>query len=238
MNRQTRKQLKTDEFAQELGQTFSFLKEHRTESIRYGLIGLAVIVLGAGYYFYSRHEGVVREDALAEAMKIDDAIVGPADTATNKAFPTKDAKVQARAKALNDMATKYRGTTEGAIAAIFLAADQVDAGNYAAAEKAYKDVVDSAPKEYASLAEVSLADVYSVEGKTEDAEKLLRYRIDHPTELVSSDAAKLELADVLASANPTEALKLVEPLRSSAHTVISKEAINEVARINSTAHKP
>ncbi len=237
MNRQTRKQLKTDKFAQEVGDTFSFLNEHRSESIRYGLIGLAVIVLGAGYYFYSRHQAAVREDALASAMRIDNAIIGTADTLTNKAFPTEEAKQQARTKAFSDLATKYHGSSEGAIAAIYLGADQADKGNYADAEKVYKDVVDSAPKVYAAAAEVSLAQLYAGEGKTQEAEKLLRYRIDHPAELVSSDAARLDLADVLANTNPAEALKLAEPLRNSPHPAISKEALNIVSRINMTAHK-
>ncbi len=237
MDRQTRKQLKTDKFAQEVGDTFAFIGEHKDEAVRYGLIALAVVVLAGGYYFYSRHQASVREDALAEAMKVDDSIVGPADTLTNKAFPTKEAKTAARTKAFTDLSTKYRGTTEGAIGGIFVAAQLADSGQYADAEKAYKDVVDSAPKEYSALAEVSLAQVYSAEGKTSEAEKLLQYRIDHPTELVSSDEAKLALGDVLAKSNPTAALKLVEPLRTSTRQAISKEAINEVGRINTLAHK-
>jgi hypothetical protein len=74
VDRQTRKQLKTDKFAQDLGNTFSFLNEHRTESIRYGLIGLAVIILGVGYYFYSRSQATAREAALEKAMQIDPRI--------------------------------------------------------------------------------------------------------------------------------------------------------------------
>jgi predicted negative regulator of RcsB-dependent stress response len=236
VNRQTRKQLKTDKFAQEVGDTFSFLSEHRSESIRYGLIGLAVILLGAGYYFYNRHQGAVREDALAAAMRIDNAVIAQADTPTNKAFPTEEAKQQARKKAFSDLATKYHGTSEGAIGAMYMGADQADKGDYASAEKIYKDVVDSSPKVYAAAAELSLAQVYAAEGKTAEAEKLLRYRIDHPAELVSSDAAKLDLADVLATVNPAEALKLAEPLRNSPHPAISKAALNLVSRINMTAH--
>lgn len=236
MRRQTRKQLKTDKFAQEVGETFSFLSEHRTESIRYGLIGLVVILLGAGYYFYNRHQATAREDALAQALRIDDAIIAPADTLTNKAFPTQQAKDDARLKAWSDLASKYHGTTEGGIAGIYLAADQADKGNFANAEKIYKDVVDSAPKLYAAQAELSLAQVYAAEGKTQDAEKLLQDRIDHPSELVSSDEAKLELAELLSTANPAEALKLAGPLRNSNHPAVSKEAINVVGRINMSGH--
>lgn len=237
MRRQTRKQLKTDKFAQEVGETFSFLNEHRTESIRYGLIALVVILLGAGYYFYHSHQAVVREDALAQALRIDDAIIGPADTLTNKAFPTQAAKDDARLKAWTDLATKYHGTTEGAIAGIYLASDQADKGNYASAEKLYKDVADSAPKLYAAQAQLSLAQVYGAEGKTQELEKVMQNLVDHPSELVSSDEAKLYLAALLSTANPAEALKLAGPLRSSNHPAISKEALNIVGKINLSGQK-
>jgi hypothetical protein len=237
VNRQTRKQLKTDKFAQEVGETFSFLSEHRSESIRYGAIGLAVIVLGAGYYFYNRHQATVREAALAQAMRVADAVIGTADTPTNKAFPTQEAKDQARSAAFTDLWTKYHGTAEGSVGGMYIGADLADKGNYAGAEKIYLDVVDSAPKVYVPAAEVALVGVYKAENKTQDAEKLLRDIIAHPSELVSSDAAKLDLADLLAQSNPKEALALAEPLRQSDHVAISKEAINVVGRINSTSHK-
>jgi len=237
VNRQTRKQLKTDKFAQEVGQTFSFLSEHRSESIRYGVIGLAVILLGVGYYFYNRHQATAREAALAEAMRVSDAVIGTADTPTNKAFPTQEAKDQARKKAFLDLWTKYHGTAEGSIGGMYIAADFADQGKYPDAEKIYLDVVGSAPSVYVPEAKLALVGVYKAENKTAEAEKLLRDLIAHPTELVSADAAKLDLADVLAQAKPAEALKLAEPLRQSDHTAISKEAINEVGRINSTSHK-
>jgi predicted negative regulator of RcsB-dependent stress response len=232
VKRQTRKQLKTDNFAKDVGLTFSFLNEHRTETIRYGLIGLAVVILGVGYYFYSRYQATAREAALTDAMKVDEAIIGPSPSPTNINFPTQAEKDKARTKAFTDLALKYHGTVEGAIGGIYVAAEQSDKGNFAAAEKMYKDVVDSAPDDYASEARISLAHVYAAEGKTAEAEKLMRYQIDHPTALVSKDEATLELADILAPTNRDEALKLVGPLRS-ARTAVSKVALSEYGRISS-----
>jgi predicted negative regulator of RcsB-dependent stress response len=233
VDRQTRKQLKTDKFAQDLGNTFSFLSDHRSEAIRYGLIGLAVIILGVGYYFYSRNQATAREAALEKAMQIDQAIIAPNPTPTNINFPTQAEKDKARTQAFSDLATKYHGTSEGAVGGIFIAAEQSDKGNFAAAEKIYKDVMDSAPEDYSSLARISLAHVYAAENKTPEAEKLLRYLMDHPTALVSKEEATLELGDVLSKSNCKEALKLIEPLRTS-RTVISKIALSEVGRINAT----
>lgn len=235
MDRHTRKQLKTDKFAQEVNDTFSFLNEHRAESIRYGLIALGVIVLVGGYFLYTRHETTVREAALAEAMRYDEAIIGPADTVTNKAFPTQAAKDAARTKAFSDLYTKYHGTTEGSVGGLYIAADYADQGKYGEAEKIYKDVVDSAPKIYSSIAELSLAQVYSAEGKADEAEKLLKNRVDHPTELVSSDAAKIDLAQVYASnGKAPDALKLLDPLRQSTHSAVSKQALTQYSDITLT----
>lgn len=232
MNRQTRKQLKTDKFAQEVNETVSFLSEHRAESIRYGLIALAVAVLVGGYFLYNRHQATVREAALAEALRIDEGIIGPADTPTNKAFPNQEAKGKARAKAFSDLYTKYHGTTEGSIGGIYMAADLADLGKYEAAEKIYKDVVDSAPKVYATQAELSLAQIYAAEGKNSDAEKIYRKYIDHPTELISSDAAKLYLADMLTRTDPKQALSLAQPLTNSSHVYISQQALNVTSRVH------
>jgi predicted negative regulator of RcsB-dependent stress response len=237
VRRQTRKQLKTDKFAQDVGLTFSFLNEHRSETIRYGLIALAVVILGVGYYFYSRHQAEAREEALAAAMKIDEAVIAPNPTPTNINFATQAEKDKARTQAFADLATKYHGTAEGAVGGIFIGAEKADKGDLVAAEKIYKDVMDSAPAEYAAQARVSLAYVYAAEGKTPEAEKLMRYLIDHPTALISKDEATLELGNILAKSKPAEALKLIEPLRDSHRTAISKAALTEVGLINMAGGK-
>jgi predicted negative regulator of RcsB-dependent stress response len=231
VKRQTRKDLKTDKFAQDIGLTFSFLNEHRTETIRYGLIGLAVIILGVGYYFYSRQQAAVREEAMTAAMRIDEATISPTPTPPSLNFATQAEKDKARTQAFTDLATKYHGTAEGAVGGIYIAAEQSDKGNFAAAEKIYKDVMDSAPEEYSALARISLAHVYAAENKIPDAEKLMRYLMDHPTALVSKEEATLELGDILAKSNCTEALKLIEPLRT-ARTTVSKVALSAVGRIS------
>jgi len=237
LKRLTRKQLKTDKFAQDLGLTFSFLNEHRTEAIRYGLIALAVVVLGTGYYFYSRHEADVRAAALTAAMKVDEAVIAPNPTATNINFATQAEKDVARTQAFTDLATKYHGTAEGAVGGIFIGAEFADKGDFVKAEKIYKDVMDSAPSEYAAQARVSLAYVYAGEGKIPEAEKLMRYQIDHPTALISKEEATLELGNILAKSNPAEALKLVQPLREFPRIAISKAALTEAGNITMASGK-
>lgn len=233
MDRKTRKDIKTDKFAEEIGHTFEFLTSHTAETKRYAAIGLAVILVAGGIYYYVHHQAGVREEALAAAIKIDNAQISTTPQPPNLTFATQEEKDKARAKALNDLKTKYHGTQEGSIAGMFLAADEADKSNYAQAEKLYRDVMDSAPAEYSSLARVSLAQVLAAQGKTADAEKLMRDLISHPTAMVSKEQAQLQLAQILIPTNPSEARKLLQPL-TTARTAISKAAIDEMGKVPQT----
>ena len=230
MDRLTRKDLKTDKFAVEAGHAFEFLTEHPEQLKKYGAIAAAAVILIAGIFFYRSHQATAREDALAQAMKLDDAVVSNNPVPPNITFKTQAEKDQARNKAFSDLATKYRGSREGAIGGIFMASNAADKGDMAGAEKQYKDVVDSAPSDFASLATISLAQVYHAEGKDADAEKLLNDLIKNPTTLVSKEQATIALADVKMKSNPAEARKLLEPLRIG-RSAVSRAAVTMLGNL-------
>src|SRR6516165_8591167 len=120
MDRRTRKQLKGDKFAQEVGHTFEFVTEHRIDIMRYGAIAAAVLVVAGGIYFYQKHATTVREDALADALKIEDAKISPTPQPPNMTFATEQEQEAAWNKAFSDLAVNYRGTQEGAIGGIYM----------------------------------------------------------------------------------------------------------------------
>lgn len=233
MKRLTRKNLKTDTLAKDIGQTVDFISTHRAQTVRYGGIGLAVLIIVGGIYIYMRHQATVREEALAYCMRLNNAVVSTAPAPPNLNFATQEELDRVWNKSFTDLATNFHGTQEGAIAQIFLASKQADKGNLPEAEKLYKDVMDSAPKEYAGWARVSLAQVYAAEKKMPEARKLLEYLMSNPTQTISKEQATLELAELLASDNPAEARKLVEPLRTS-RTAISRVAIDLIGRLPQT----
>jgi predicted negative regulator of RcsB-dependent stress response len=224
LKRITRKNLKSDPFAQEVSTIWDWIGEHKDEVIRYGSIGLAVVLIAAGIFYYVRYQAGVREDALANALRIDGANVGGQPQPGMLQFATQDEKDKAWDKAFADVAAKYHGTQEGAIAEMYLASQSADKGDLAAAEKRYLDVVDSAPKAYASMARLALAETYEAEGKNTEAEKILRDAMNHPTITVSKDEATIQLAMLIGKTNPDEARKLLEPLRTS-RTAISRAAV-------------
>jgi predicted negative regulator of RcsB-dependent stress response len=205
----TRKELKTDKFALEVEHTVTFFEEHRREIVRYGGIGLAAILVVFGYTVYSRHRHVDREQALTQAIAAQEAAVGAATSGMT--FPTQEAKDQATQKAFTEIRTKYSGSNEADIAGYYLGAIQADQGKMAEAEKTFRDVADRADAKYASLAKLSLAQVYFAEGKKDEGEKLLRDLMAHPTIFVSKDQATMSLARQLLSTKPEEARQLITP---------------------------
>lgn len=213
MDRITRKELKQDKFALEVGQTVEFLSEHRQQSLRYGAAGLIAILLIAGFFVWRARQRSAREAAMVAALDIRRAPVGPPQgDAQMRIFATEEDKAKAQIAAFGSVAAKYSGTTEGIIAQYYVGTLAAGQGNTKGAESAFKEVIDSGDANYASLAKLSLADVYQGEGRAADAENLLRSLVDKPTDFVSKEQATISLARCIGASRPKEARKLLEPL--------------------------
>lgn len=235
MDRRTRKDLKSDKFALEVQHGFEFITDHKQEAIRYGGTAVAVLLLAAGIYFYRGHQLNARQDALAAAMRIDNATVGngPVQQAGALHYNTEQDKQAAEEKAMSDLAAKYDGTDQGATAEFYLASNAVEKGNLAEAEKRFQHLVDSAPGAYASIAKLSLSGVYESEGKDDQAVALLRDLVAHPTVTVSKGEAQLRLAAVLSRKNPEEARKMLEAMRTD-RPAISRAAVQELGDLSNS----
>lgn len=230
MDRLTRKELKSDKFALEVEHTVEYVSEHRKQVIRYCTAGAIVLLLVFGTYGYRRRQHTLRQEALAAALEIYQAPLGPSPSELIRSFPTAQDKEKAAAKAFTDVATKYAGSDEGTIARYYLGIVAADGGRLADAEKALKEVADSGEKNYASLAKLPLAEIYKSEGKTAEGEKVLRSLIAKPTDFVSKDQATIALARLLASSNPAEARKLLEPLRTT-RGAVSRTALTALSEL-------
>jgi predicted negative regulator of RcsB-dependent stress response len=231
LDSKTRKDLKTDKFAEEVVDVFAWSSAHKTQVFRYGAIVVALVVIGLGILFYNRSQATQREEALAAALRIDDAVPGPVAAPPSLHFATTEEKEKARAQAFSDLTAKYSGSQEAAISEMYMAGYDVDAGRLDAAAKRFQHVMDDSPKPYAALARLALAQVYANQGKTADAEKLLRELIANPTLTVSKEQATIVLGQILAQSNPVEAHKLLDPLRTSTRSAVSRAAITASASV-------
>lgn len=215
MDRLTRKELKQDKFVQEVGQTVDFLERHRQQILRYGAIAAALVLVAAGWLYYSRYQKSVRQKQLTAAMDLMQAPVGPAAFYGPSAFPTAEDKDKAVEKALQDIVSKHPRSEEAIIARYFIGARA--ASNPARLDEAVKLLQQAGEgnSPYSSLARLTLAEVYATQGKVAEAEKLLRGLMEKPTILVPKEQATLALARLLSTSRPEEARKLLEPLRSA-----------------------
>jgi predicted negative regulator of RcsB-dependent stress response len=230
VDRQLKKVVKNDEFKQQVWHSIDFVKHHTDDAKKYGAIALAVLLVAGGTYWFIHHQADVREEALAAALKIDDATVGSNVQAANLHFNTQQEKDQATQKAFGEVAAKYHGTIEGAIATLNLGQAAVDRGDLPGGEKYLKDMVDSAPSAYSSQAALALAQLYAIEGKTADAEKVLNNLIKNPTVTVSKEEAQLALAKVKAKTDPDGARKILESLRTE-RSAISRAAMTALGEL-------
>lgn len=219
MARITRKELKSDKFAQEVGLTVTFFEEHQKDVVRYGGIGVAVILLVGGFFVYQRHEHAARQEELALAIRIQETPVATVATNGQHTFPTQDAKDQAAIKAFADLESKHSGSDEAQIAEYYLGCIHSDQGNMADAEKNFLNVANRGDKNYASLAKVALAEIYFSGGRFDQGEKLLRELMEHPTIFVSKDQAAISLAKHYIGRNDAEARKLLAPIKDGKSAV-------------------
>ena len=214
MSRITRKELKTDKFALEVEHTFTFFGQHQKDFARYGALAVGAVLLVMGLVYYQRTQHADREQALSAAIKVQEAGVGQSANG-GLAFPTEAAKNQAALKAFGDLQAKYSGSAEGEIAQYYLGSIKADEGKLAEAEKILLEVSQKADDKYASLAKLSLAQIYFADGRDTQGEKVLRDLMASPTIFVSKEQATIELARAFKTKKPAEARKLLEPLRTT-----------------------
>lgn len=229
MDRLTRHELKTDKFAEEVGHTVEFFGQHRAQAIRIGGIALAVLLVAGGVYYYTQSRNAARTEALYVALQTFNArVMQEAPPEGMKAFTSQAAKDQAVQKEFSDLIAKYPGTEQAAVATYLLGTDAADKGKLAEAERYLKQAADEGGKNFDSLGKLALAQVYAAQGKTADAEKILRDLMNNSTDLVSKAQATIALARVIAKTKPDEARKLLEPLRTDPGAV-SRVAISAMA---------
>jgi predicted negative regulator of RcsB-dependent stress response len=211
----TRKELKQDNVALKVEETFDFFNLHKKEAVRYAGIAAAVILVAAGIYYYINSQRDIREQMLGDAMAAQAAPVGTAPPNGGLSYPTETIKKAAVNRAYSTLISEHGGSTEAYIAQYTLAADDLDAGRMGEARKKYQDVADHANANYSSLAKLALAQIDFIENKTADARNILKDLQDHPTDFVSKDQATFTLAKGLIPTAPEEARKMLSTLAQS-----------------------
>ena len=224
MDKLTRKELKTDKFAQEVTHSLQYVTGHRKQATTYAIAGLAVLLAVIAIWYWRKSSHETRQNELAAAFRLQLGVINatPSPEEGRPTFPTKEAKDAAVKKAFEDLASRRAGTDEAYVAHFMLASMAADTGDIAQAERHFKIVAEGADREYASGAKLALAQIYGSQGKIAEAERLLRELLDHPTTMVSKEQATFALARLLAASKPAEVAKLLEPLQKDGREGISR----------------
>ena len=101
----------------------------------------------------------------------------------------------------------------------------------AAAEKGFREVAENGNAASASLAKLSLSQIYFSDGRNSQAETVLRDLMAHPTIFVSKEQATLALTQYLIRKDPVQARKLLEPLRVSPVDAIRNVAVSQLTQL-------
>jgi TolA-binding protein len=207
LNRISRKELKKDEFAEEVSKTYLFFQEHRQELIRYGIVAALVACLAlGGYWLYNSRKRQAHTElaGAVDVMYADPAVPGPAMN-----FATTKARDEAAEKQFAGIAQKYSHLEEGRIARYYMAMAENSLGKTDAAIRDLREVAGNNDQKVAPLARFALANVYASKGNTAEAQKLYQELINNPSDTVPKQTAQLALADMLSSSKPDEARKIL-----------------------------
>jgi predicted negative regulator of RcsB-dependent stress response len=233
-HKNVKEMVKHDAFRERTMETVEYVSGHRSQIIKYGAIAVVIVLLAGGFWLYREGQHDQRMNALNDAFKIYNSTVVPAGNPppfANYWYRTEAEKSAAITKAFSGMADKYGNSDEAMVAHYYMGVVAGDAGNAAEAEKQFKIVVENASKDYASLAKLSLAELYKTDGKLDEGRKLIQSVIDNPTTFVSKEEATIQMARLLEQSKPEEAKKLLEPLRTSMRTGVSQAAIGALGEM-------
>ena len=232
MDRITRHDLKTDQFAQQVGHIVEEVEAHRSQVVRYGVAAAAAVVLVAGVFWFVHSRKESREQELAKVMRSWNAPIG-APGGGEYSFADATAKDKALSRAATDLIASHSGSDQAGAAEYLLAIRAADQGKLDVAERTFKQAIADGGPEYGALAKFALSDVYATQGKTADAEKLLKELIEKPAVLVSKDQATIALAKLYIKTRPADARKLVQPLLTQT-SAVGRLAMTVFAESNPT----
>ncbi len=212
--------IKHDQFVETVGQASEYVSGHRKQVGLYVGAAIALTLIGFGVWWYMGTKRVERQLALGEAM-------GIAQATTSRTTAEEKKVIDAFTK----VSAAYPGSKEGSLSLYMLAMLDIERGQQAAGEKKLQEVMGG-EKEAASLAKFTMAELLQGQGKTAEAEALLRGLLADPTYLVPKEQSTIQLARYLVKTKPEEARKLLEPLRT-ARAPISSPAIEVLGTLPS-----
>lgn len=220
----SRKDLKHDRFAEEVGQSVLFFSSHRRQ-IFFGVAGLIFLVVGllvwTGYRSTNKQEA---RYALKKGIDLYHGKVDTEQTIGAISFPTTIARFRDTREQLDTVIVNYPGGEEEIGAAYYMALLDLEQKKNDEAKTRLEGIVNRGAGEYTALARLVLAGLYAREKEYGQASRHYRYLIDNPTRVVSKQRSQLAWASLLIETNPAMAKTLLDELQVTSGRIGSQAA--------------
>ncbi len=211
----SRKELKQDRFAQEVGQSVAFVSSHGRQLLL-GVGGAVLLVVAA--LVWAGYRETNRQEARAALQKGIEMYHGEVDTEQQRAaitFPTTIARFRDTREQLELVIEDHPGGEPEIAAGYYLALLDVEQEKPHDAKTRLEALSNRSDGEYGALVRLALADLYAQEEQQEQASRHYKHLIDHPTKLVPKERSQLAYARLLSDTDPETAKTLLEEIRTS-----------------------
>lgn len=201
--------------------TPSWLAGNRQLVIRFSVVAVVLLLLLLIGSIWASNRAEKAQIAFSNAMDVYDAPVqqaGQPPIPNVKVYPSSAARARDANPLFRDVAGKYGLFKAGANARYFAGLTAEDMGDNTAAEADLKKVADGHDAGLAALGKMALASLYRNTGRQSQAAELYRGVIDHPTQTVSANAARLALAASEEKMDPQGAHELYAKVKDSDKT--------------------
>lgn len=237
MDQQTKQALKHDQFIDTTQHGLEWASENRHTVIIAGSILLAVLIIVVGGFVIYNNRAHAASVAFGTAMQEYQTPLAEPGQPVPPGVKTY-ASVAERAKAANQLfmaaADKYNMMPDGRTARYFGGLTYIETGNNSAAESTLKQVAGGWNNELASLAKLSLANLYRQTGRDSQAIDLYNELTAKPTTSVPAGLAQLQLAELYETqGKPEDAKKIYAKLKDkdgkSAAGLLAAQKLNPSA---------
>jgi predicted negative regulator of RcsB-dependent stress response len=212
--RLSRRELKTDEFADRLATVTDFFSRNRKQVLLGGGSALLAVIVVVGVFMYVRSRQAAASEDFSKALMVYHALVvdAPPPGYRLPTFKTSDEKYTEAIRQFTDVAEQFGSYSVGKWARYYAALSQRDLGQYAVAEQGLLAITSSGDRDLAAVAKMALAGLYQKTSRTADAEKLYRELEGSPTRMVPKPSVQIALAEMYQKTNPSQATAIYQQI--------------------------
>lgn len=240
MDRQTRHQLKQDEFKDTLVQFEEYFKKHYQEILTVATIIVVVVGLASGLKYYTDRQEAAANADLGEALATFRAYVGQPTPGQNEpggaTYATAQEKYKKALQQFDAIINKYKMVPRPKAVAIALyqaGVCQALLGDHAGAIATLTEASQDHDASIAALAKFALAGELAKAGKTPEAVKLYQDLADHPTLSVPRASALLAMADAYRESQPAKSRQIYEQVERefASNTTVAQAVRQQMASL-------